>query len=79
VSPTIAVVPMIADVVVQFKALSTPASAIGKVVLTLTKTASVAVQPLELVTVTVYVCVVVGLAVGVAEVVELNPVEGLHE
>jgi len=77
--PAIAAVPIKADVVVQFKFLSVPAFAVGGVVLTFTVTISVAVQPFAPVTVTVYVVVTIGFAVGCAIVVELKPVEGLHE
>jgi hypothetical protein len=59
--------------------LSTPAFAVGAVLFTVTKTASVAVQPFAvLVTVTVYVVVDVGLALGWAIFVALNPAEGAH-
>ena len=50
---------------------------VGKV-FTVIVTVAVFVHPLELVPVTVYVVVVVGLAVTVAPVVELNPVDGVH-
>jgi hypothetical protein len=67
------------EVLVQFKFLSTPASANGKTVFTFTMTTSVAVQPFELVTVTVYVSVATGFATGCAAIVELKPAEGFHE
>ena len=53
VFPEIAVVPIVAEVVVQFKFLTGPASAVGRVVFTFTKTVEVAVHPFEPVTVTV--------------------------
>jgi hydrogenase/urease accessory protein HupE len=52
--------------------------AIGIVLSTFTTTLDVAIQPLLPVTVTVYVVVIVGLAVGMASVVELNPADGLQ-
>jgi hypothetical protein len=58
--PTIPEVPIVADVVVQFKLLSLPASAKGDIVFTLTTTASVAVHPFVPVTVTVYTVVALG-------------------
>ena len=64
--------------VVQFKFNVEPASAVGAVVFTFTVTVDVAVHPLLPVTITVYVVVDVGLAVGCASVVELNPVAGNH-
>jgi hypothetical protein len=73
------IVPMVAEVVMQFKFLSAPALTVGNEVFTVTTTASVAVQPLALVTVTVYVLVKAGEAIGMAIMIELNPVEGLHE
>jgi Zn-dependent protease len=73
------IVPIVAEVVMQFKFLSTPALTVGGAVFTITTTASVAVQPFALVTVTVYVFVEEGLAVGIASVTELKPVDGLHK
>jgi hypothetical protein len=46
---------------------------------TVTVTFPVALHPAALVTITVYVVVEVSVAVGVAEVVLLNPVAGLQE
>jgi hypothetical protein len=45
---------------------------------TVTVTVAVFVQPLEEVPVTVYVVVTVGEAVGLTQLVQLNPVEGDH-
>jgi len=64
------------DEPVQIVALE-PADATGKL-LTVTVTLFEFTQPLELVSVTVYVVVLVGLAVGLDTVVELNPVDGVH-
>jgi len=57
--------------------LSEPASATGRAC-NVTVTVSDAEQPFASVTVTMYVVVEVGLAVGLAAVDELNPVDGLH-
>ena len=72
--PTIAAVPMVAEVVVQFKSILLPASALGGVLSTFTVTTSVH-KPF---TDKVYVVVVVGLAVGCATVDELSPVAGVQ-
>ena len=74
-----AVAPKVAEVVVQFKVLSMPASAVGTAVDTFTTTASVAVQPEAVfVTVTVYVAVTLGVAVGFETVLLDKPVSGDH-
>ncbi len=62
--PTTEALPIVVEVVVQFKFLSTQASAVGVVVFTFTTTTSVAVHPLEPVTVKVYVVLTEGFAVG---------------
>ena len=53
VLPTIAAVPIVVEVVVQFKSILLPASAVGGVVSTFTVTTSVALHPFAPVTVTV--------------------------
>ena len=50
----------------------------GRLEFIVTVTLAVAEQLFELVTVTVYVVVLVGVATGLAPVVTLNPVPGLH-
>ena len=54
-----------------------PADATGRL-FTVTVTLLEVTQPFELVSVTVYVVVLIGLAVGLDTVVELNPVEGVQ-
>ncbi len=76
VSPIAA--PLALEVQVFVKGL--PALTVGDGVFTVTVTLAWAVQPLAVVVfVTVYVVVVVGLAVGLLTVDELNPVVGLHK
>ena len=64
-------------VLISHIVLSVPASTVGNG-FTVTRTESVDSQLLLSVTVTVYIVVVIGLAIGLATVVELNPVPGLH-
>jgi hypothetical protein len=76
----VAPVPVIeVDVPAQIVAEVVVVPTAGGVLLTVTSTLSVAVHPFAvLVTVTVYVVVDVGLAIGWAIFVALNPAEGVH-